>query len=222
LLEWEGNATRPFTGHVERGRIYQGGNLVDLERVLGIVGDRVLYVGDHIYGDILRSKKESAWRTAMVIQEMNAEVLALDACAEELVTLHRLDDRRREAEDELRYLQLRFKEVSRQVEAYSTGSQGLVTLAVVEAERTRIKRALEQARGSLRSLDAEMAELEARVDKRFHAYWGSLLKEANETSSFGNQVEEYACLYTSKVSNFASYSPLQHWRSPRDVMPHEM
>jgi 5'-nucleotidase len=222
LLEWEGNATRPFSGHVERGRIYQGGNLIDFERVLGLVGDRVLYIGDHIYGDILRSKKESAWRTTMIIQEMNAEVLALDACHAELEALHRLDDRRREAEDELRFLQLRFKEVSRQVEAYASGSMGLVPLAVVEAERARIKRALEQARGALRTLDGEMIELEARIDKQFHTYWGSLLKEANETSSFGNQVEEYACLYTSKVSNFAAYSPLQHWRSPRDVMPHEM
>ena len=37
-------------------------------------GDEVLYVGDHIYGDILRSKKESAWRTAMIIQELEGEV----------------------------------------------------------------------------------------------------------------------------------------------------
>jgi 5'-nucleotidase len=46
---------------LERGdRIYEGGNLHDLERLLGVTGDRILYVGDHIYGDILRSKKESA------------------------------------------------------------------------------------------------------------------------------------------------------------------
>ena len=63
-------ATRPL----ERGKIYEGGNLHDLERALGVTGDRILYVGDHIYGDILRSKKESAWRTAMIIQEMEAEV----------------------------------------------------------------------------------------------------------------------------------------------------
>ena len=47
-------------------------------------------------------------------------------------------------------------------------------------------------------------------------------REANETSSFGDQVEEYACLYTSRVSNLQYYSPQQHFRSPRDVMAHEM
>ncbi len=62
----------------------------------------------------------------------------------------------------------------------------------------------------------------AEIDQRFHPYWGSLLKEANETSSFGDQVEEYACLYTSRVSNLLAYSPLQYFRSPRDLMPHEV
>ena len=61
-----------------------------------------------------------------------------------------------------------------------------------------------------------------RIDRRFHPYWGSLLKEAAEKSSFGDQVEEYACLYTSRVSNFLAYSPLQYFRSPRDLMPHEL
>ena len=68
---------------LERGKIYEGGNLRDLERALGVTGDEVLYVGDHIYGDILRSKKESAWRTAMIIQELEGEVLAHDSCRED-------------------------------------------------------------------------------------------------------------------------------------------
>ena len=46
-------------------------------------GDEILYVGDHIYGDILRSKKESAWRTAMIIQELEGEVLAHESCQED-------------------------------------------------------------------------------------------------------------------------------------------
>jgi hypothetical protein len=34
-------------------------------------------------------------------------------------------------------------------------------------------------------------------------------------------VEDYACVYTSRVSNFLSYSPMQYFRSPRASMPHE-
>jgi hypothetical protein len=37
----------------------QGGSVAHLHRLLSIAaGAQVLYVGDHIYGDILRSKKE--------------------------------------------------------------------------------------------------------------------------------------------------------------------
>ncbi len=39
---------------------------------------QVLYVGDHIYGDILRSKKSLGWRTMLVVPELEAE-LALAA-----------------------------------------------------------------------------------------------------------------------------------------------
>jgi hypothetical protein len=50
----------------------------------------------------------------------------------------------------------------------------------------------------------------------------SLLKEENEQSIFGAQVEEYACVYTARVSDFLLYSPLQFFRSPRAEMPHEL
>lgn len=35
---------------------------------------QVLYVGDHIYGDILRSKKTLGWRTMLVVPELETEL----------------------------------------------------------------------------------------------------------------------------------------------------
>jgi 5'-nucleotidase len=75
---------------------------------------------------------------------------------------------------------------------------------------------------ALRALAAEYRALEKSIDARFHPYWGSLFKQDVELSSFGDQVEEYACLYTARVSNLLHYSPLQFFRSPRDLMPHEL
>jgi 5'-nucleotidase len=43
-------------GAFQRGRIYQGGNLTAFEERARVGGDRVLFVGDHIYGDMLRSR----------------------------------------------------------------------------------------------------------------------------------------------------------------------
>ena len=40
-------------------------------------GDNVLYVGDHMYSDILRSKRSLGWRTCLVIPELTEEIDAL-------------------------------------------------------------------------------------------------------------------------------------------------
>ena len=214
--------------------IYEGGNLVDFERVLGVSGDQVLYVGDHIYGDILRSRKDSAWSTAMIMQELETEVLAYEACQPDFIQAQQLGDMREHLENDLRFYQARYKDLSRAIEhgemrssstdvtktaAASTNGNGHPDF---EAERGRVKRALERIRGLLKQIEAELDTLNRRIDARFHPYWGSLLKEANEESIFGAQVEEYASVYTSRVSNFLAYSPQQFFRSPRDVMPHEV
>lgn len=218
LLVRNDQGTRPFVPPVERGTIYEGGNLQELERALGTTGDRILYVGDHIYGDILRSRRESAWRTVMIIQEMEAEVLATEACSAERVELGALHQEREELEDQLRFFQTRFKECTRKLE---TSTIAVDERAELEAERGRAKRNVERVRGQMRAIEAQASTLEQKIDAQFHPFWGSLMKETHERSSFGDQVEDYACLYTSRVSNFAGYSPMQHFRSARDHMAHE-
>jgi len=225
LMERKGEDLQPAVFPLERGTVYEGGNLVDLERALGAASDEVLYVGDHIYGDILRSKKESAWRTAMIIQELEGEVIAHDSCSEDFARAEDLEDTRDRLEDELRFYQTRFKELSRRIDhpqPPGPGSAGGFDAAHAGADRVRIKRAIERVRGRLRQSDAELETIDRRADQRFHPFWGSLLKDENEESSFGAQVEEYACLYTSRVSNFLFYSPQQYFRSPRDEMAHEL
>lgn len=41
---------------------------------LSVAQLQVLYVGDHIYGDILRSKKTLGWRTMLVVPELDTEL----------------------------------------------------------------------------------------------------------------------------------------------------
>jgi ribonucleotide monophosphatase NagD (HAD superfamily) len=38
------------------------------------VHTQVLYVGDHIYGDIVKAKKEIGWRTMLVVPELQLEL----------------------------------------------------------------------------------------------------------------------------------------------------
>jgi hypothetical protein len=213
FLQRDGDALRPVTGGLERGAIYEAGNLRDFERLAGLRGSTVLYVGDHIYGDILRSKKESSWRTAMIMQELDAEIAAHEACAEDLARMRQLEEAHDRLEDELRFYQSRYKELSR---------NGNSEAPNVATEKMRIKRALDRVRAELRAAAGEHETLSERIDRRFHPYWGSVLKEGNEMSMFGLQVEMYADIYMRRVSCLRAYSPQQFFRSPYDQMPHEL
>lgn len=45
------------------GKCFQGGNAPRLHHLLQLTsGDRLLYVGDHIYADVMRSKRVLGWR----------------------------------------------------------------------------------------------------------------------------------------------------------------
>lgn len=43
-------------------------------KLMGAKGKDVLYVGDHIFGDILKSKKIRGWRTFLVVPELVQEL----------------------------------------------------------------------------------------------------------------------------------------------------
>ena len=42
--------------------------------IMGVVDKEVLYIGDHIFGDILKSKKMRGWRTFLVVPELAHEM----------------------------------------------------------------------------------------------------------------------------------------------------
>lgn len=201
-----------------RGRVYTGGNIVDLQRTLGVAGDEVLYVGDHIYGDVLRAKKESTWRTAMIIQEMDDELRVLREHALSFERADALEQMRDAVQDELREQQARLKRVERKLGEHESGPER----AKFEAKRVRHRRSIDRLRAQLKELDAEREALHDALDEAFHPFWGSVFKAGNEVSSFGSQIEQYACLYTSRATNLAEYSPMHYFQSPRHRMPHEI
>ena len=98
-IDERGTVIGQATDRLERGAIYQGGNQSAFEALTGWASDRTLYIGDHIYGDILKSKKTSSWLTCMIIQEMVDELLHADTVREQLSRvrdlegeLHRLNE----------------------------------------------------------------------------------------------------------------------------------
>ena len=204
---------------LERGRSYSGGNRSDLERLLSAGGDRVLYVGDHIYGDILRSRKSSQWRTCLVIEELEREIGWLDRNRGALEEVAGLEDLRLRVDDEAAAHRAALNALERRLDRLAPGDPSADAL---EADRTRMKRELEALRGALRDTNARIADLQHQVEFGYNRYWGLTFKEGSENSRIGEQIEDYACVYTSRVSNFVFYSPMHYFRVLRRAMPHEV
>jgi HAD superfamily 5'-nucleotidase-like hydrolase len=204
-----------------RDGIYQGGNILDFERMTGAMGEKVLYIGDHIYGDILRLKKSHVWRTAMVLQELEREHEIGSHAEERIRDLTLLDRRRRNLESEIDYQ----TQVLKRLEHLLAGAPG----GMHEALRPDLEEAARQAKIALdsmivraRLIQEEVDALEVSIDRMYNPYWGGIFRAGHENSRFGQQVWDYADLYTSRVSNFLAYSPLRYFRAPRAQMPHEM
>ncbi len=176
---------------LRRGQMVVGGSFVELARLTGMLGEEVLYIGDHIYGDILRSKIHTHWRTAMVVQEMETELSIMGAHRGAIAKLEAL-------------LHQRFQ------------------LSLERAARALDGDRATTLKGEVRSMGREIGQLEAEIAEAFNPAWGMVFRDRAELSAFGAQVERYACIYTSRVSNFRLYSPQWYYRSPRDRMAHEL
>ncbi len=213
-LDAGGKVVNEKATSLERGKVYEGGNLFDFERMSGHAGEAVLYVGDHIYGDIIRNRKSSLWRTCFVVQELEREIEYIDAHQPDITRLRELGHARQRIDDLINHLKLTLNALDRAQPRGSTNPE-------VDAKRAKSKSELEALRRSLKQIVSEEQSLEEQVERGMNRCWGLCFKEGNENSRFGEQVSDYADLYTSRVSNFLYYSPMQFFRSPRDTMPHE-
>src|SRR5690606_30342324 len=212
-------ATNGEIKHLSRDKVYQGGNVVAFEQMTGVRGDQVLYIGDHIYGDILRLRKAHMWRTAMVLQELEREISVGERLEAQIRDLDLLDRRHRNLESEIDYQTLRLKKIQRLLDDPATAP---ALRARLDEERKTARANIDSLRDRAALMDKEVESLESRIDRAYNPHWGSCLREGNENSRFGEQVNDYADLYTSRVSNFGPYSPLRYFRAPRRPMPHEM
>ena len=195
------------------GGVYEGGGLDGLMRLIAEPGETVLYVGDHIYGDIVSSKLESTWRTALIVRELEEEIRALDASAADI-------KRREELKLSMHPLGLRMDQLR---DVVALQAQGLDDVGDPVAEssidaRSDFRRLQRQHRRILR----QQADGFDEIADRFNPFWGSFFKQGTSKTRFASQLENYACLYTSRASNFVFYGSQHYYRVTRDPMMHEL
>ncbi|KAI0232314.1 hypothetical protein L0F63_005418 [Massospora cicadina] len=63
----------------KQGEVYQGGNLHDFSRFTGWRGQKVLYIGDHIYSDLADATVQQGWRTGAIVSELDGEIARSNA-----------------------------------------------------------------------------------------------------------------------------------------------
>jgi HAD superfamily 5'-nucleotidase-like hydrolase len=200
---------RPVLGPLKPGGAYMGGSAAQVERDLGISGDEILYVGDHMFGDVHVSKSTLRWRTALILRELEGEVAALASFAE--------NERRISAkmvEKELLEAQFSQTRLALQRRRGHYGPQPGETVHELEAR-------LSDLRARLLPLDGEIAPLAQAAGELTNDRWGLLTRAGNDKSHLARQVERYADLYTSRVSNFLHATPFAYYRAARGSLPHD-
>mmetsp|Transcript_2264 Transcript_2264/g.5121 ORF Transcript_2264/g.5121 Transcript_2264/m.5121 type:complete len:604 (-) Transcript_2264:1115-2926(-) len=184
---------------LEQGRIFQGGNWQHLHKMLGVrSGDEIMYVGDHLYADVLRSKRTLGWRSMFIMPELDDE---LRVFADQLPLRNKIS-KLRELREELE-LKAAFIRRTEDVNDESVKA----TLAEFEADDAAIKDVL--------------TTLATQWHSAFHPVWGAMFNAGYQDSRFAFYVENYACLYTSRASNIGLSSSKRSFRTTMDIVPHD-
>lgn len=179
---------------------YQGGNANLFTSQLNLNPDEILYIGDHIYGDIVRLKKDCAWRTALVVEELDSEISSFNKARPFVKKINALMAKKIPLEiaiDEL---------ISKKIETGKNTDEKKIT--------SLISRSTE--------IDKKIGPLIKKHTALYNRYWGEVMRVGIEESYFAYQVERFACIYMARLSHLLKLSPRAYFRSHKRPFPHEL
>lgn len=198
LINPENGTMTNTTGSIKPG-IYQGGNAKKFTDDLHLNGDEILYIGDHIYGDILRLKKDCNWRTALVVEELGEEILAQKKA---LPIEH---------------------EITANMAIKTALDQQYVALRTkaVEEKTAKYEEEVHALQAKIISIDLTISNLLHEQQAFFNPKWDRVFRAGAEESYFAYQVDRFACIYMEKISDLLKLSPLSYFRANRRLLAHD-
>ncbi len=180
--------------------IYQGGCATKLTDDLEINGDEILYIGDHIYGDILRLKKDCNWRTALVVEELGEEI---DSHTKALPIENKIVATMNIKKTlEQRYIDLH-------------------TLSI-ESESKQYDDEVAELQKKITALDTDISKLLQEEQAFYNPKWGRVFRAGAEESYFAYQVDRFACIYMEKLADLLAQSPITYFRANRRPLAHDL
>jgi HAD superfamily 5'-nucleotidase-like hydrolase len=180
--------------------IYQGGGAKKFTKDLDLQGDDILYIGDHIYGDILRLKKDCNWRTAMVIEELDEEIANNNKAEPINQEIEGLMKKKEPFEDELTEL------MTKRIEKHADVNEGQI----------------DSLQKTISEIDTQISQLIKKQQALYNSNWGQLMRAGNEESYFAYQLDRYACVYMKQLPDLLELSPRTYFRAPRRPLSHEL
>lgn len=199
VIDEDQSLLRPHNGKLEPGHVYFGGNARLVEQSLGLSSAQFLYVGDHLFGDVHVTKELLRWRTALIVREIEAEVEASMSFADKQFDLETLMGEKVRIDRQL--ARLRMDRQNKRKGASAKKIDELMSEAM--------------------ALDEQISPLARAAADLGHSTWGPIMRAGNDKSLFARQVEKYADVYTSRVSNLLYETPYAYLRAARGSLPHD-
>ncbi|GFP83077.1 cytosolic purine 5'-nucleotidase [Phtheirospermum japonicum] len=188
------------------GGVYSGGSAQMVENSLGVHGDEILYVGDHIYTDVSQSKVHLRWRTALICRELEAEYSALIESRGNRATLIELINQKEVVGDLFNQLRLALQRRSK--------GRPAQTLAATHMDDKELNESIQKLLIVMQRLDQKIAPVMESDGELFNRRWGFISRAGLwDKSHLMRQIEKYADIYTSRVSNFLHYTPFMYFRA---------
>ncbi|XP_078149149.1 HAD-superfamily hydrolase, subfamily IG, 5'-nucleotidase [Carex rostrata] len=196
------------------GGLYSGGSAQMIEKSLDVQGDEILYVGDHIFTDVSQSKVHLRWRTALICRELEDEFNAIIKSHGHKSALLKLIQQKEIVGDLFNQLRL-----ASQRRENCRPSQSIEATNMDDFELTE---SMQKLLIVMQRLDEKIAPLLEADGELFNKRYGYLSRAGLwDKSHFTRQIEKYADIYTSRVSNFLQYTPFMYFRSQEQTLAHD-
>ncbi|XP_021313634.1 5'-nucleotidase domain-containing protein 4 isoform X2 [Sorghum bicolor] len=196
---------------VKSGGLYSGGSAQMVEKSLDIHGDEILYVGDHIYTDVSQSKVHLRWRTALICRELEDEFDALVKSHDQKEKLVTLIQQKENVGDLFNQLRLALQRRS--------NSRPAQTLAATCMDEQELTESMQKLLIVMQRLDEKIGPMLEADGELFNKRWGWLSCAGLwDKSHLTRQIEKYADIYTSRVSNFLHYTPFMYFQSQEQTL----
>jgi HAD superfamily 5'-nucleotidase-like hydrolase len=180
--------------------VYQGGNAKKFTEDLKINGEEILYIGDHIYGDILRLKKDCNWRTALVVEELGEEIAG--------------QKRALPIEAQIAKSMAVKKELEHQYITLCTQS--------IDEHSKQYDAKIQELQSQITDLDAQISSLLHEQSQFYNPKWERVFRAGAEESYFAHQVDRFACIYMEKLADFLAQSPMSYFKANRRLLAHDL